>query len=303
VRLQPLSFADVPASLRLWNGQFRYDQVSQPRFIEVFLSGPSYDPVMTPALFEGDRLLGFASAVIVGTVAHLRGLVAADGDLAVLNGLLASVIAPARERGCQSIRAVTMHGNAGYVYAVIDLRYAGQVAWYESQGFTRAEEIKDMRVDLAKYDFGGAAGKKMALLAEQGIEIAGYAPWRMEAMRRFVPAAEVPHWFPDGWERTWPAAGVPVLIAVERDEILGYAEMRTSGTRGEFGPTAVRLDRREQGIGAGLLLTAMRRMRETGAREATASWVWPVELYAHNGWLVDRVFAVFEKRIEIEGSS
>jgi len=179
-----------------------------------------------------------------------------------------------------------------YIYPGIDLRYGALLGWYAARGFARVEEIKDMKTSLeAPVD-----RDKIARLAQRGIEIVDYASSMLPAMREFLPAAEVDHWFAPGWEDRWPEGGRSI-VAVEHGEILGYADWKTAGAAGEFGPTAVRLDRREQGIGTGLLLTAMQRMHAAGATDATARWVWPVALYSHNGWLVDRIFAVLEKSL------
>jgi len=289
MEIRPLTPADRDAAVAIWNRQFPYDHVGPDRFSEVFLTPPSYDPEFTPALIEDGRLAGFASAFRDGDVACLRGLAAVEGRPEQLDRLGEHMATRARAAGCTSLRVVTGHG-APYVYAGIDLRYDSLVRWYRSGGFAVVEEIKDMRVVLD----GSGADIKINRLAEKGITILDAGPDLVDAMRRFVPTADVDSWFPPGWESDWAKTG-RTLVAMEQGEILGYADWAVSGSDGDFGPTAVRLDRREQGIGAGLLHAAMRRMHAAGATSATAKWVWPVELYSHNGWTVDREFAVFEK--------
>lgn len=289
MEIRPLTPADAAAAFAIWNREFPRDRVGPERFAEVFLTPPFYDPDLTPALLEGGTLVGFASVFRDGATAHLRGLVAAGGRADILDRLGQTVAARAQAAGCTALRAVTCHG-APYVYAGIDLRYEPLVRWYQSAGFTSVEEIKDMRVTLGEADAGG----KIARLAAKGIAIVDAGPQMLAAMQRFVPTADVDSWFPPGWESGWPEGG-RTLVAVECGEILGYADWTVEEGEGIFGPTAVRLDRREQGIGTGLLRLAMQRMRTAGASQATAHWVWPVELYRHNGWSVDRVFGVFEK--------
>jgi N-acetylglutamate synthase-like GNAT family acetyltransferase len=284
----PLTPSDAGEASRIWNDQFPHDAVTEARFREVFLSPPSFDPASTPTIRVRGRLTGFASLFRDGRTAHLRGLVAEAGNPEVLELLLARVMNRARELGCDTVRVVTGHG-APYVYAAIDSRHAAMTGWYSTHGFSRVEEIKDMRIDLTQ----PVADDKLARLASGGIVLRDFEPRWLPSMRPFIPAAEVAHWFPDGWESTWPEGGRSVL-AMAGDEVIGYADWAIRNGHGEFGPTAVRLDRREQGIGTGLLLTAMLRMKAAGAATAYAKWVWPVELYSRNGWQVERTGIVFE---------
>jgi len=292
MHIRPLAPADRDAAIVIWNRLFPYDQIGSARFDAVFLAPPSHDPDLTPALIEDGRLAGFASAFTDGPVACLRGLAAPEGRTDLLDHLGDLMAVRARAAGCATLRVVTGHG-APYVYAGIDLRYESLVRWYRSAGFAVVEEIKDMRVVLDGKD----AEDKVGRLAAKGIAIVDATPAMLDAMRRFVPTADVASWFPSGWESGW-AGTSRTLVAVERGEILGYADWAVEGSEGDFGPTAVRLDRREQGVGTGLLCMAMRRMHAAGATRATAKWVWPVELYSHNGWTIDRAFAVFEKALQ-----
>jgi len=101
--------------------------------------------------------------------------------------------------------------------------------------------------------------------------------------------AQVLDWVMRSFNERWASecavafSGQPVTtwIAVREGAIVGFA-CADATAKGFFGPTGVAEAERGKGIGAALLLAALRGMREAGYAYAIIGWVGPVGFYAKN---------------------
>lgn len=130
---------------------------------------------------------------------------------------------------------------------------------------------------------------------EAGVTIVPYRPEMLGQMREFVRKVNILQWFPDGWEDSF-GKDDHTLVALQGEEIVGWAEYWPHPEKGGFGPIAVLPEERHHGIGTCLLLESMLRMKAQGVPEAIAGWA-ATEFYRRSGWEICRQYAALEKKL------
>lgn len=110
----------------------------------------------------------------------------------------------------------------------------------------------------------------LARLAEQGVTVK-----RVIAPDKGRVLGFVKEHFGDGWMHECEAALSTVpstcYVAVKNKEIIGFACYEATG-KNYFGPIGVAKDRREGGVGTGLLLSCLWSMWEMGYAYAIIGW-------------------------------
>jgi len=302
ITVRSLGPDDVPSAVALFNARFPHNQITERSFHRVVFGDAHYDPDSTLIAFDAGVLSGFACAVIgepERETGECNGYVKAflfagereDAGAALL-GRICSFLS---SRGVKRVQAGE-YGGGPYFFPGVDLRYEDTVGFFETHGWRTTGTIQDMRIELSSWSLTDRDRARIEEVEGRGIAIKPFAPVMIPAMKVFVEQMQEKNWFREGWEDVW-AKGRPAVVAFDSGGIIGYAEYRPSKAEGSFGPTEVLESRRERGIGSVLLLAAMLLLKETGARAATAHWVYPPELYTHRGWSTCRRYAVFGKTL------
>ena len=305
-----LEKADVPRVVEAWNRSLVYDTVARERFEWVILGDPNCEPEGNIIALDQGKIVGFISVVAWGGEPHekdcgfVKGLFVLDAywEQGVGERLLEQAEAYLVSKGKRAIK-VTAYIGGRYFFNGIDLRYERLLALLAECGYERLRDwgeiytIDDVAVDLAHFEptvYHIEARKRAAAI---GVKITPYHPAMLDKMRIFVEKLAYWHWFPAGWEDGFGVRGHH-LVAVQDDEIVGWADYRPDLQDGEFGPIGVLEAYRGNGIGTCLLLTSMLRMKELGAPKATAGWVDAMDFYLKSGWQICRQWAPFQKVLQ-----
>jgi hypothetical protein len=122
--------------------------------------------------------------------------------------------------------------------------------------------------DSAPYHQRAAAG---------GFTIRRADPWDRNRLRSFVKEQFGPLWAVEA-ERAFIHAPITAYLATKGGEIAGFAVYECT-RRGYFGPTGVREDLRDNGLGAALLFRCLESMLEMGYAYAVIGGVGPAAFY------------------------
>ncbi|NIV44023.1 GNAT family N-acetyltransferase [Candidatus Bathyarchaeota archaeon] len=177
----------------------------------------------------------------------------------------------------------------------IDTRYEEALRFYLANGFREIDTEEDVMIDLSAFQPTDYHKRAQRRIRELGVSIAPYQPTALQAMRRFAAKLAYPQWFPEGWELHFAKRG-HTLVALLKNEIVGWAEFHLDSGEWFFGPIAVLKELRRMGIGTCLLLESMRRLKALGATSVTAGWA-NVPFYLKNGWMISRRYAVLQKEL------
>lgn len=308
-QIRPLENADLGEVVAAWNECLVYDRVTEPRFAEVILGDPNYEPNGTLVARDQGHLTGFISVVtregIEGKdgkgrpeeahLGYLKGFFVRPEYEATPAGerLLEAAIQWLRTKRKEVLRVGLYTGR--YFFPGIDVRYEALARFFERHGFERLQLINDLSVRLADFEPSAYQEEARQRAAAAGVTVTSYRPEMLEAMREFVRRVDIHHWFPAGWEEGF-GRGDCTLVARRGEEIVGWAEYWPHPHQGGFGPIAVLPEERHQGIGTGLLLESMLRMKAQGVPEAVAGWA-ATEFYQRSGWEVCRQYEAWQKRI------
>ena len=298
--MRPMTRADVPEALRLWNADFVHDTVSEERLERVIFDDPHFPEGVATVLEEGGRMTGFAYAVApdpsatwVGNVCFLKLL----SGPPYAPGSAADRLLAAAEEFCIAQDREGLHvveyAAGGHIIPGIDRRYEEKMNFFLERGYAESHEIRDVALDLAAFEPGEWAREARRKAAEQRVSILPYEAGMLEMFRDFVRDLGMGHWFRQGWEKRYHA-GCHTFVAVRDGRLIGYADYAPSQQCGSFGTTAVRRDLRGQGIGSCLLNACMERMKELGTPLVVAEWA-NTPFYLKNGWHVWRRYAVLHK--------
>jgi mycothiol synthase len=157
-----------------------------------------------------------------------------------------------------------------------------------------------MRVELTGYQYPEPIVERIRHLASERIEVRPVTPYDIVPLLDFIPRH-----FSWDWHREATGVlndiyngdprSVGMVIAVQGEEVLGYAEHR--GER--FGPFGVRPDLRSRGIGRVLLATTLMEMLK---KNYHAAWFMSTgedaaRLYAQLGFHEVRRFVAMTKEL------
>ena len=134
--------------------------------------------------------------------------------------------------------------------------------------------MPDMLVNLLRLPPVDAALEE---LREAGVVVRRARPWELTAVREFV----IGH-----FGRAWADEISPglvrqpatVFVALREGRLVGFAAYECT-RKNFFGPTGVVESERGRGVGRGLLLAALRGLRELGYAYAIIGGVGPAEFY------------------------
>jgi ribosomal protein S18 acetylase RimI-like enzyme len=302
ITVRPLSRADAPALLRLWNHSARHDPCNAPLLEEKIWHDPDHDPDMALVCASADRLLGFVVAVSRQARASAKPagyikLLAVDPKFqrgGVGSRLLLAAEQALARTGARSVRLGESAPN--YLVPGVDLRYAPALAFFRRQGYRPVAQASNLRVTLVGRSFD--ATEDRLRLQNAGIWI------RRARANDHADLARLLDEFGGGWaaevERSLAHDPPLVHVAEQGGVLVGFSasEGNNVGT-GWFGPMGTTEQARGLGIGKVLLYRCLADLAALGFREAIIPWVGPVEFYArHASAEVDRRFQRFEKEIE-----
>ncbi len=304
-----LERSDISQVVEGWNRSLVYDRVTQERFEQVILDDPNYEQEGNVIALDQGKIVGFVSAVARGGRPHekdygfVKGLFVLDvyWDRGVGERLLEQAEAYLVSRGKRVIKVVQYTGGNSF-FPGIDLRYERLLALFAGNGYERVLDwgeictIDDLAVNLVDFEPTAYHVKAQKRTAKIGVNITEYHSSMLENMRTFVVGLKHEHWFPDGWEQGFGESG-HTLVALQDDEIVGWADYWPDPQDGEFGPIGVLEAFRGHGIGTCLLLESMLRMKELCTPKATARWA-VTGFYLKSGWQICRQYAPFQKELE-----
>ena len=308
--LRPMESSDIPEIVRGWNLSLPYDQVDKAGFERVITDDLNYERGAALVAVHNARIVGF-----VGSVAR-EGVLGADNrgrsyekDNGYVKGifvlekfrrqgmgtkLLDEAARYIESKGKNVIRVVTYTGGR-YFFPGVGLEYEAAIKFFEARGFQKDRIIDDVDVEVADYrviDYQKDAQRRMARI---GVHVEDYDPSMLDEMRKFVGKINMTAWFPKGWEGGFREKGNRVA-ALKGKEVVGWASYHPRPGTASFGPIAVLVELRGNGIGSCLMLETLLRMKDAGVDRVAASWA-NTPFYLANGWKICRQYVVFEKKI------
>jgi GNAT superfamily N-acetyltransferase len=300
--MRPMTRADVPDALRLWNADFVHDAVAEDRLEKVIFDDPHFPEGIALVLEEGGELAGFLYAVApdpsatwVGNVCFLKLMCGPpDEEGSPAERLLEVAEGFCVDQGCEGVHVVE-YAAGGHIIPGIDRRYGKKMAFFEERGYSESREIRDVALDLTDFEPGPWAREARQQAADRGIGILPYDTSMIGMLREFVADIGMGHWFRQGWQKRY-FSGCHTFVAVQDGRILGYADYAPGEEYGHLGTTAVRRELRGQGIGSCLLTACMVRLKELGTPLVVAEWA-NTPFYLKNGWQIWRRYAVLHKAL------
>jgi len=130
---------------------------------------------------------------------------------------------------------------------------------------------------VALYRLPAAAPVVGELLSKHGISIRAVYPFERTALRGFIERHFTTGWA-DEAEMGFRRLPASVLLAIHEKAIIGFAAYDCTFS-GFFGPTGVDPAYRGKGVGTGLLLASLERLRELGFAYGVIGSVGPAEFY------------------------
>lgn len=287
-----------------------YDKITEARFENTIFADPNFAKEGNFAATQNNNVVGFVAAVaregIVGRdgagtirendIGYVKGffvLVDHDRDEAIEKDLLERALDFLKSKGKKMARVGDYTGR--YFSPGIDTRYEKALRFYLTNGFREIDTEEDVMIDLSAFQPTEYHKRAQRRIRELGVNIATYRPTALQAMRRFAEKLAYPQWFPEGWELRFAKRG-HTLVALLKNEIVGWAEFHLDSGEWFFGPIAVLKELRKMGIGTCLLLESMLRLKALGANSVTAGWA-NVPFYLKNGWMISRRYAVLQKEL------
>jgi ribosomal protein S18 acetylase RimI-like enzyme len=303
--LRPSDIAQVVSG---WNTCLPYDKITEARFENTIFADPNYAKEGNFVVTQNSNVVGFVAAVAregiagrdgAGTVrekdiGYVKGLFVLeehDKDETVKKDLLERALDFLKSKGKKIARVGDYTGR--YFSPGIDTRYEEALRFYLTNGFREIDTEEDVRIDLSAFQPTEYHKRAQRRVRELGVDVALYQSTALQAMRRFAAKLAYPQWFLDGWELHFAKRG-HTLVALLKNEIVGWAEFHLDSEEWFFGPIAVLKELRKMGIGTCLLLESMRRMKALGATSVTAGWA-NVPFYLKNGWMISCQYAVLQR--------
>ncbi|QDU57577.1 GNAT family N-acetyltransferase [Aeoliella mucimassa] len=298
--IQPLRKEDAPALLSLWNSVAEYDRLTLPLLNEKIWGDVDFDAQLSLAMFEGEQLAGFATAVCRQTPQQTTGIIkllAVDADFQ--RDGVASELCQALEERCQAQGAIEMRvgeSAPNYLTPGVDTRYKAAAELFHARQYVVKGQACNMQVDLAEWSHRNLPSQ-VQVNNTDSITYARATPADEPAIRDFLEQ----HW-PSWWgEVSVALSNTPstLHLAMDGDRVIGFAAHNANnrGT-GWFGPMGTCPQYRGRGIGAKLLAICLDDMYQAGYPTATIPWVGPVEFYRQQcGAVVSREFVRFSKTL------
>ena len=134
--------------------------------------------------------------------------------------------------------------------------------------------MPDLLVPL--YKLASVDAELVRLLAE-GIVVRRAFPFDLSRTRRFIATTFSESWA-DETEAAFARQPITCWIALFEKRVIGFACVDAT-MRGCFGPTGVAPERRGQGIGGALLLTALHGLKDLGYAYGIIAGAGPVAFY------------------------
>jgi mycothiol synthase len=213
--------------------------------------------------------------------------------------LLAAAETRLREQGRKTI-AISPYVPNYFTPGADVVAYADGIDFLTRHGFDVIQRPISMRAELTGFVPPAAIAERQQTLEAEGVEIRPVVPADIPRILEFLP----PHF---GWDWHREASGifndlfngdprfVSMIIALQGDEVLGYAQHR--GER--FGPFGVHPELRSRGIGRVLLSATLSEMLRKNFHAAWFLWTGDdaARLYAQLGFHEVRRFAVMRKAL------
>lgn len=305
--IRPYEDADFHALADVWNEALPYDQITEERFVQLFLLDKNFRREgLFVALHEGG-LTGFLQVVARQVTGEKTGYLTFFGvrpakrRQGVATALLEAGLNCLRERGMET---VSCNGYAPcYQFPGVDERYVEANAFLLKHGFEVAASPVAMALDI-----GGAATPESVRRKEEELARAGCVvrPFRLEDSLSLLKFTEThfPYWedsIRDGLQH----GNYDIIVAVCDGEIVASAQWQNTltdpprGAAGRFGPFGVREDQRNKGVGAVVFYKMMEYVKERGHERLWFGWAGGRNLsfYERAGCRITRQFALYKRRL------
>lgn len=282
--------------LELWNEAATYDPVTAQVFHEKIWGDADFDEELTLVAIEADVPVAFAQSVVRQHDSVPRGyvkLVAVAPQhqrQGIGRRLLEQLHNKMIEQGVKELRVAESAPN--YLTPGVDARYEDALFFFQSIGYQRIGEAKNLIVQFAGHDFSTVTSEQE--LVNQEITIcratAKVKPLLDDFLHSFWPSwkAEV--------GKSMACDPPAVHLALADRTVVGFSayDGNNQGT-GWFGPMGTHPDYRGHGIGKVLSARCLHDLQAQGLSEAIIPWVSETSLYESQlGAVLDRTFVRME---------
>lgn len=305
--IRPIEESDIGQVVQGWNVALIHNQVNEKWFEETILGDENHEKNASLVAVHDGQIIGFISSVtregITGADnrgrpheanrGYIKGFYVLENfrKQGIGTQLLDEVTKYLKSKGKSSIWVVVYTGR--YFFPGVDLRYEDGVNFFENKGFRTDQIIDDVDLHLENLEVSDYQKNAQQRMAEFGAHVEDYDPLMLDRMREFVEKVNMPAWFPEGWEDGFKDKGNKV-VAIKDGQIIGWASFGPRPGTAYFGPIAVLVEMRGNGIGSCLLLESILRIKDAGGERVIASWA-NTPFYLPNGWEICQQYAVFVK--------
>lgn len=300
--------------VELWNRCLRYDPITGPRFRNLVLLDPSFDP-------EGLRL-AFIDGKLVGCLYGVRRQLPMHGtELEPDNGWITFffVSPEARRQGTgtrllnDALDFFERHGRTNvffssyapnYIVPGIDMQgYPEGYQWLLKHGFDELYRPIAMDYSLVGLELPEEVSLLKSRRMEEGYTFEPAADGDLYETIRFAADVFNPDWGRAIREGILQGLPLPCIhVARERGRLVGFClHGAYEGVKERFGPFGVAPDQQGKGLGKILLYDCLLSMRAQGLHNAWFLWTGETTpaayLYKKIGFQVTRTFSVMRHRL------
>jgi mycothiol synthase len=306
---------DEAQVLRLWNAAWWADKTTAEFFQEKVLMEPNIGEEGLFVAEDHGRIIGAANAFVRSTdlpwgyagksaLFSKKGFffpifpVVACGNDGVGSELLRAGEAYLHDRG-RTIVSVCEYYPLFYPDGIDRERYPELHSFFIANGYQPSDTSYSMSRDLRNHQFTAEACNLESRLAEEGISFTPYRPQYLIATRRFL-LKEFPAWISCFAHKVVVRAPWhEMILAVQKDEVIGYCQYNYYGLVERVGPFGVARAMQGKGVGYVLVARLLGTMAECGYQLAyfCSAGQRQAKFYAKNGFTVFREKTIFEKSI------
>lgn len=297
---RPMTKADTPALLDIWNRAARFDPISGDVFHEKVWLDDDADADLRQVIEVDGKLAAFAIGVVRQKDDGLTGyvkMIAVQPELqrqGLGSLLLMRLEESLRNRGARTCRPGESAPN--YLTPGVDIRYTKATVFFENRGYERIGQSYNMEAVLGNVDLKTTADEKR-------LEADGFLVRRAAESDRDDIMYMLEEYWPS-WQGevgvTFLNNPVSLFLARHSGKVVAFSAYETNnrGT-GWFGPMGTAPDARGHGVGSVLLKHCLSDLRDAGYDTAIIPWVAPISFYLHHvGAEVSRIFYRYEKKID-----
>ncbi len=162
-----------------------------------------------------------------------------------------------------------------YIQPGVDIRAMDTIGWLTRRGFEHYRTNFNMTVDLEKFQ---SPSHEQIFDEMQKYPVRRARPEDRSAIEEFILREWTPGWRDEALQAL-TRDPIPLFVAANETEIVGFASYEVNQGNGSFGPTGVSPKHQGFGLGKRLLWATLVDMKKLGRKVSQIGWIGPVDFY------------------------